>query len=81
MLYWVLKRVLLGPLLRVLFRPHVEGLAHPHGHGSERLRSAARAHEHRGHHDRRVDRREPSDRLLGMPSSASRLLDKLNNVG
>ncbi|MCT1619167.1 lysophospholipid acyltransferase family protein [Janibacter hoylei] len=28
MLYWMLKRVFLGPLLRVLFRPKVEGLEH-----------------------------------------------------
>lgn len=28
MLYWVLKRVLIGPWLRVLFRPWVEGLEH-----------------------------------------------------
>ena len=28
MLYWTLKRVLLGPLLRVLFRPWVEGGEH-----------------------------------------------------
>ena len=27
-LYWTLKRILLGPLLRVLFRPWVEGLEH-----------------------------------------------------
>jgi len=27
-LYWMLKRVFLGPLLRVLFRPKVEGLEH-----------------------------------------------------
>ena len=28
MLYWILKRVILGPLLKVLFRPKVEGLQH-----------------------------------------------------
>lgn len=28
MLYWILKRVLLGPLIRLLFRPEVEGLEH-----------------------------------------------------
>ncbi|WP_435198339.1 lysophospholipid acyltransferase family protein [Janibacter sp. GS2] len=28
MLYWMLKRVLLGPVLKVLFRPKVEGLQH-----------------------------------------------------
>ena len=28
MLYWMLKRVVLGPLLKVLFRPKVEGLEH-----------------------------------------------------
>ncbi len=28
MLYWVLKRIFVGPLLRVLFRPWVEGLEH-----------------------------------------------------
>ncbi|WP_114204040.1 lysophospholipid acyltransferase family protein [Janibacter anophelis] len=28
MLYWFLKRVLLGPVLKVLFRPRVEGLEH-----------------------------------------------------
>lgn len=28
MLYWVLKWILLGPLLRLLFRPSVEGLEH-----------------------------------------------------
>jgi 1-acyl-sn-glycerol-3-phosphate acyltransferase len=27
-LYWLLKRVVLGPLLKLLFRPHVEGLRH-----------------------------------------------------
>ncbi len=33
MLYWVLKNVLLGPLLRVLFRPRVDGARHvpPYG--------------------------------------------------
>lgn len=39
MLYWVLKRVLLGPLLRVLFRPHVEGLAHVPRYGPAILAS------------------------------------------
>ncbi|MGE9808032.1 MULTISPECIES: lysophospholipid acyltransferase family protein [unclassified Janibacter] len=28
MLYWFLKRIVLGPVLRVLFRPQVEGLEH-----------------------------------------------------
>ncbi|WFF00625.1 lysophospholipid acyltransferase family protein [Micromonospora sp. WMMD964] len=28
MLYWLLKHVLLGPLLRLIFRPQVEGLHH-----------------------------------------------------
>ncbi|GAA0803300.1 lysophospholipid acyltransferase family protein [Spirilliplanes yamanashiensis] len=28
MLYWLLKHVVLGPLLRALFRPEVEGLGH-----------------------------------------------------
>ncbi len=28
MFYWLLKRVLVGPILRVLFRPWVEGLEH-----------------------------------------------------
>lgn len=28
MLYWTLKHILLGPLLRLLFRPEVEGLEH-----------------------------------------------------
>lgn len=28
MLYWILKRIVLGPVLRVLFRPEVEGLEH-----------------------------------------------------
>lgn len=28
MLYWLLKHVALGPLLKLLFRPHVEGLGH-----------------------------------------------------
>ena len=26
MLYWLLKHIVLGPLLKVLFRPQVEGL-------------------------------------------------------
>jgi 1-acyl-sn-glycerol-3-phosphate acyltransferase len=28
MLYWVLKYIVLGPLLRLIFRPHVEGRRH-----------------------------------------------------
>ncbi|MGE9783521.1 lysophospholipid acyltransferase family protein [Janibacter sp. G368] len=28
MLYWILKRIVIGPVLRVLFRPWVEGLEH-----------------------------------------------------
>lgn len=28
MFYWVLKRIILGPILRVLFRPWVEGAEH-----------------------------------------------------
>ena len=28
MLYWMLKRVFIGPVLRVLFRPWVEGIEH-----------------------------------------------------
>ena len=39
MLYWVLKRVLLGPLLRVLFRPRVEGLGHVPRYGPAILAS------------------------------------------
>jgi 1-acyl-sn-glycerol-3-phosphate acyltransferase len=33
-LYWVLKYVLLGPWLRVIFRPHVEGLRYVPRHGA-----------------------------------------------
>ncbi len=33
MLYWLLKWVLLGPLLRVVFRPRVDGLANVPGSG------------------------------------------------
>ncbi|HYN75100.1 MAG TPA: 1-acyl-sn-glycerol-3-phosphate acyltransferase, partial [Candidatus Limnocylindria bacterium] len=28
MFYWILKRVILGPILRLIFRPWVEGLEH-----------------------------------------------------
>ena len=28
MLYWILKRIILGPILNVLFRPEVEGIEH-----------------------------------------------------
>ena len=33
MFYWLLKRILVGPVLRVLFRPWVEGLEHVPAHG------------------------------------------------
>jgi 1-acyl-sn-glycerol-3-phosphate acyltransferase len=33
MLYWLLKYIVLGPLLRLIFRPQVEGLANVPDHG------------------------------------------------
>ncbi len=39
MLYWVLKRFILGPLLRVIFRPWVEGLEHIPADGAAILAS------------------------------------------
>ncbi len=39
MLYWFLKKVLLGPILRLLYRPHVEGLEHIPADGSAILAS------------------------------------------
>ena len=39
MLYWILKRVVLGPLLRVIFRPQVEGLEHVPADGAAILAS------------------------------------------
>lgn len=33
MLYWLLKYIVLGPVLRLIFRPQVEGLANVPGHG------------------------------------------------
>jgi len=37
--YWLLKRVLLGPILRLLFRPWVQGLEHIPAHGPAILAS------------------------------------------
>lgn len=39
MIYWVLKYIVLGPLLRLLFRPQVEGRAHVPDHGPAILAS------------------------------------------
>ena len=34
MLYWLLKYIVLGPVLRLIFRPQVEGLEHVPGDGA-----------------------------------------------
>ncbi len=39
MFYWLLKRVLLGPILKLLFRPWVEGAEHVPAHGGAILAS------------------------------------------
>ena len=39
MLYWLLKRVVLGPLLRVVYRPRVEGLENIPSEGAAILAS------------------------------------------
>jgi len=39
MFYWMCKHVLIGPWLRLLFRPHVEGLEHVPEHGAAILAS------------------------------------------
>ncbi|MCW1249533.1 1-acyl-sn-glycerol-3-phosphate acyltransferase [Acaricomes phytoseiuli] len=39
MFYWVMKRIVLGPLLRLLFRPWTKGLDHVPAHGAAILAS------------------------------------------